>query len=223
MLLMRIALFDIAGTIVDGNPWLGFLKHPAISRVRVYTMYPLILGLVAAKKLSFISDVRFRQLWVRQMARLLRGLSRQDTDTIFRWIVAEHMREKYRPDILARLQDHAASGDTIVLVSGMFTPLTQAFADHVGATVGLGTHLVFAGEICVGTIEGPVCAGDVKVSMVRDYLAQQAVNLKALESTAYTDSASDASLLAFAHKGFATYPDPELRLMAESNGWQIIS
>lgn len=219
---MRIALFDIAGTLVDGNPWFGLLKHPSVNRFRIYRMYPALIGLYVAKKLKLISDIRFRQLWVQLMASLLRGLSQKDTDVIFDWIARDYVRSKYRQDVVVHLKQHVADGDTVILVSGMFTPMTNAIAKYLDAHVGLGTHLVFEGDVCTGEISGPVCAGDVKVDFVHEYLEREELAFEQIDSIAYTDSESDIPMLTYAKAGVATHPDADLRNAAIKAGWRII-
>jgi phosphoserine phosphatase len=219
----RVALFDVAGTLVAGNPWRGFLKYDGMNKLRVYGSYPLITPPYWAKNWGLISDTRFRQIWVRQMAGLLRGMSREETNGLFRWIAAEFMRYNYREDVLARLGQHKQNGDYVLLVSGMFTPLTQAFADVVGADAGVGTGLGFdADGVCNGQIVGAVCAGALKPQIARDFLGEQGIVLDGAETFGYADSYSDVPLLAASDHATATYPDEKLKAEIVARGWACI-
>lgn len=219
----RVALFDVAGTLVEGNPWRGFLKYDGMNKWLVYGSYPLISPPYWAKNWGLISDTRFRQIWVRQMAGLLRGMTQAETDGLFQWIAREFMQDNYRADVVARLEQHKRDGDYVLLVSGMFTPLTQAFADVVGADAGVGTGLGFRGDgVCNGQVVGPVCAGDLKPQIAREFLARQGISLDKAETFGYADSYSDVPLLVTADHATATYPDEKLQLEVKAQGWDCI-
>lgn len=217
----RVALFDVAGTLVAGNPWRGFLKYDGMSKARVYSHYPLIVPPYWAKNWGLISDTRFRQVWVRQMAALLTGFTVDETDGLFRWIATDFMRGDYREDVVGRLKAHKRNGDYVLLVSGMFTPLTHQFALALGADAGVGTSLVFdADGRCAGHIDGPVCAGDEKPLIARQFLEAQGISVD--EIVAYADSGSDVPLLAAADVGVATYPDAALADVVHKHGWEVM-
>jgi HAD superfamily hydrolase (TIGR01490 family) len=219
----RVAFFDIAGTLVDGNPWRGFLKSDIIGKGRIARRYLFFAAPYWAKKAGIITDTRFRQLWVRQMARLLQGLTRDDTDALFRWIAAEFMVDAYRADVVERLHAHKRNGDYVLLVSGMFTPLAHQFALHLGADAGVGTELAFdAAGVCTGQIGMEACAGTTKPECVQRHLAAQGMALDGVETFAYADSYSDVPLLAFADHAIATYPDAELAAVVAERGWERI-
>lgn len=219
----QIVFFDVAGTLVASNPWRGLLKHTAINKVRLYSRYPFIVLPYWAKNAGLISDVRFRQIWIRQMAALLKGLHRDEVNEMFRWIAADFVRDDYRQDVVARLDAHKQAGAYVLLVSGMFTPMTQAFATKLGADAGIGTGLAFDEQgICTGHIAGDGCAGENKSLFIRQYLEAQGLSLAEAETTAYADSYSDVPLLSFAQQAVATYPDEKLREVVRARGWSII-
>lgn len=219
----RVALFDVAGTVVSGNPWRGFLAYDGMDKWRVYRRYPVFAPPYWAKKAGLISDVRFRQIWVREMAALLRGMHRERTDDLFCWIAEDFMADCYQEDVVARLREHKQNGDFVLLVSGMFTPLTQAFADAVGADAGVGTGLAFddAG-ICTGKIVGAVCAGERKPLVAEQTLRAHGIDPRNAETHAYADSFSDVPLLAFAQHATATHPEEKLLTEVAARGWATI-
>lgn len=216
---MRVAVFDIAGTLVAGNPWRGFLKYGEMNKLLVYGSYPFIAPPYWAKNAGIISDVRFRNIWVRQMAGLLRGMSRAETDGLFQWIAQEFTKHDHHTDVVAKLHEHKQNGDKVILATGMFTPMAQAFADVFGADAGVGTELGFDGERCTGQIVGEVCAGELKPKFAREYLSTQGVDLNEIELFAYADSYSDVPLLAAAQHATATYPDEKLQLELDTRQW----
>lgn len=219
----QFAFFDVAGTLVEGNPWQGMLKYEGMNQLRLYLSYPLIVPPYWAKNMGLISDVQFRQIWIRQMAGLLGGMHRTETDALFRWIATEFMQPNYRDDVVARLQEHKQNGAYVLLVSGMFTPMTQAFADALGADAGIGTDLAFDEQgICMGKIAGDGCAGGRKPAFVKRYLDAHGLSVNGAEVIAYADSYSDVPLLDWANKAVATYPDDGLKEAARTRGWEVI-
>lgn len=219
----RFAFFDIAGTLVEGNPWRGFMHTERIAKARVYGTYPLTLPAWLARKMKVIPDATFRQIWIRQMAWMLRGMHRDEILKVFDWIAQEYMGQNYQDDVVARLQQHKADGDTVILISGMFTEMSQAFADHLGADLGLGTVLGFDDDgRCTGRIVGDGCAGALKAIALQNYLESQSVDPAEHELFAYADSYSDVPLLSLADHATATYPDTGLAELAAVRGWPVI-
>lgn len=219
----RVALFDVAGTLVSGNPWRGMLKYPKMSRWRLMVLYPLILPPWWAKKLKLLPDTRFRQIWIRQMAWLLGGMTRDEVREAFDWIVSEHLKDHRQESVIAQLDMHKQQGDRVILISGMFTEFTQAFVDALGADGAVGTVLGFTDEnVCTGFIVGEGCAGHLKPIFLQQYLDANNLSLDGAEVFSYTDSFSDVPLLELAHHATVTYPEEQLASFAELRGWNKI-
>ena len=221
---MRLALFDVAGTLTDGNTWTNLVNHPKINRwgrLRLIAWaYPAWFG----SKVGLITETDFRDQWVRGMARLLQGWSREDVTDLFRWLVEKHTIPRFHSDVVAIARQHRTSGDYVIFVSNMFEDAVQMVADELGADKGIGTKLAFEGDICTGKLASPSCAGPQKLEMVADHLAEQAVEVDvATVSDGYADSWSDHYLLDSVAIPHAVYPDKRLRRYAEEHGWAIIS
>jgi len=220
----RLVCFDIAGTLVDGNPWMGLFKSAEIPRWRVWLMYPLIMPPVLLMRAGLLPDTRFRQIWIRQVALMLRGINQERLSRVFAWIAEDFTREMYREPVLARLRGHIEAGDTVILISGMFTEMTQAFANHLGADDGIGTQLGFdADNKCIGRIVSPGCAGEEKVNALLRYLTAHGLTAEQGATYAYADSYSDVPLLSWSDTATATYPDEELTNIARERGWAVIA
>lgn len=219
---MRVAFFDVVGTLVDGNPWRGLIQHPSVNRARVLRKYPLLLALIASQKPGLIPDTRFRQIWIRQMASLLRGMTRDETITVFRWVAYEWMAENDHRDVVERLQTHKQQGDFVLLISGMFADMTQQFAERFGADAGTGTQLAFEDGVCTGRIVGDGCAGDLKPQFAQRYLGQHKLDVTLDDCYAYADSFSDVPLLSWVGHAVVTRGDSDVRTVAAEQGWEII-
>ncbi|MCU0499159.1 MAG: HAD-IB family hydrolase [Anaerolineae bacterium] len=217
----RVAFFDIAGTIVTTEPWSYMMRDARLSPYKrgvLLQMMPLWFG----KRIKLVGDYRYRDRWVRLMAGLLKGWSRQDTQTLFTWVVRDQMKEAFHPALLKRIQEHKDNGDQVVLISGVFDQFGAVFAQQVGADTAIGSKLGYRDEVCLGTIEGKTCAETVKLEMLRTYLTDAGFSSDLSQHYAYADSASDLPMLTAVGTPIAVYPDDLLQMQARTRGWQII-
>jgi HAD superfamily hydrolase (TIGR01490 family) len=219
----KVAFFDIAGTLVAGNPWDSMLVHPEIDRSQVRWVYAQIIPIWLARKAHLISDATFRHYWILAMARLLKGWSKPQADTLFTHIVTEQMAVHDRGLVIEHLQQHKRNGEHVVLVSGLFDGIVQAFAQQLDADGAIGSKLGFHANICTGRIVGATIGGRTKLNVIRDYLITNGFTDGLEECYAYADSFSDAPMLSAVGNPVATYPDDALRVLATKNRWTILA
>lgn len=218
-----VALFDIAGTIVSINPWVFILVQPEVNQSKVRWEKIRFIPTYYGNKLGLVGDVTFRHHWIIGMARLFKGWKRQSVHKVFDRVVNQELEDAYYPKVLDRIAYHKQQGHLVILVSGMFDMLVQAFAERVGADIGLGTGLAFDGDVCAGKITGASLMGARKVDAVKQALASRQIQADFTQSYAYADSVSDIPLLASVGHPVATYPEPKLQTHAENQGWDILN
>ncbi len=180
-----------------------------------------VLPVYLGQKLGLVSDVIFRDRWIVGMARIMKGWSQEQARVVFDWVVNE-MAGQLREDVLTRLGEHKQKGDQVVLVSGMFDAWGQAFARRVGAYGVLGSKLAYENGVCTGKLVGKAVVGPRKLDAIHGYLAANGFSSDLSSCYGYADSFSDVSLLEAVGHGVATYPDEELRVVAEKRGWEIL-
>jgi phosphoserine phosphatase len=73
-----------------------------------------------------------------------------------------------------------------------------------------------------GEIRGVPSAREGKVTRVQQWLDSRKLDWAAVESTFYTDSINDLSLLENVDHPIATNPDESLRAVARARGWRIL-
>ena len=73
-----------------------------------------------------------------------------------------------------------------------------------------------------GEIRGVPSAREGKVTRVEQWLGQRQLAWADVESTFYTDSINDLSLMEKVTHPVATNPDPALRAIAQARGWRIL-
>jgi alcohol-forming fatty acyl-CoA reductase len=210
-----IAFFDIDGTLITENVWDHYLAQPKIAPQK-RGVYRRFLPTYMARKAKLLPEARFREAWVTQMARLIKGWSTAQVDELFDRIVLHDIGDQFRADVKVRVQQHLARGERVILASGMFAGLAERFARLLGAETGIGTKLAFSGGVCTGKLDGRGCAGEQKPLFMKAFLGG---DLGAV--TGYADSYSDVPMLSAVGHPVATYPDEELRAYAQARQWEI--
>lgn len=218
---VRLALFDIDGTLIDGSMWSSFFRHPAIGARGKRAVYRRVLPVWVLSHLNAAGDARFRSRWMRLASQLLRDWPAEQATALFTSIV-EQLRSRLRPDVAALVRKHREQGDFVLLVSGMYQSIVDRFISLVGASAGIGTVLMFDGSRYDGRLAGMPCVGKHKVSQVRSYLAAQGIEADFAAAYAYADSFSDVPLLSAVGHPVAVYPDRDLRRYAAVRHWPIV-
>lgn len=218
----QVAFFDIAGTIVAGDPWKYVRRHPSVDRNRVRMTVFAFLPVWFGKRIGLLSDNIYRDRWLAQAAGLFKGWNAAQMDDVFKDVALSQMKDRYHDAVVQRIQQHKAQGDHVVLVSGMFEGLSRIFAQKVGADEALGTRLRFSDQICVGKIEGATIVGPRKLERLKQYLAENFPNVHLSDCYAYADSYSDLPMLSAVGHGVAVYPDEMLENHAREHQWEMI-
>lgn len=132
-----------------------------------------------------------------------------------------------KPQALALVRQHQQAGDEVIIVTAtnefVTRPIAQAFGvpeliavelerDHAGGASGWIT----------GEIKGVPSFREGKVTRVAQWLASRQLDWDQIESTFYTDSINDLSLLENVTHPVATNPDQRLRAIASERGWRIL-
>ena len=73
-----------------------------------------------------------------------------------------------------------------------------------------------------GEIRGVPSAREGKVTRVAQWLGARGLDWADVQSTFYTDSINDLSLMEKVADPVATNPDPALRAIAQARGWRIL-
>ncbi len=220
---IQVALFDIDGTLTTTNVWRGLTASTKIPSSRIWEMYIRALPFWGLHKIGLFSQIRFRHLWAKRLASMLRGWTEAQIDDLSHWVVHLYLLQHYRDDVVAELKAHKANGAHIILVSNMFKQFVDKVAAYVDADVGLGTQLEMRDGVATGRIVGPPSAGQQKVDNVRAYLRERSIDIDLSQyAAAYADSHSDAVLLEAVKHPTATYPDEKLAIVAQEHGWRIL-
>jgi HAD superfamily hydrolase (TIGR01490 family) len=221
---MILAIFDLDGTLYTGHIVRGVARHHRVHRVKRLPLYVFMashMALWPLWSLGVVSEATMRELWTRDLSWTVRGWTPEQAATAFVWIATYYVRPLLRPDVMARLRDHQAAGQRVIVVSGTPAPLLAAVGRQLGVEETVGTPLLLRGGRYSGACELPVCQGPGKVSRLEAYLSGSDGILWA-QSYAYADSFTDLPVLERAGHPVAVYPDSQLAAHARAKGWEIL-
>ena len=212
-----IAAFDLEGTLSTGATWIGvgeYLKAQG-HKLRYGAFFAAHVPGALLVRSGLKAEQPYKEQWMVDLARLLRGYDQRKLDEMGEWVVEHEMWPQRRADVLALLADHIARGDRVIVASGTYQPVIDAFARRTGVTETLGTPFAMQNGHASGRVASAMNTGQDKIAALRAYLQGGAPD------TAYGDTAADIPMLSAAKEPVAIYPDEGLRAHAEAHGWRI--
>lgn len=173
---------------------------------------------VARYKLNLID---FERLALRETRKLAGQSEAEMIELCDRWFAEMVVHEIY-PEARELVEQHRKSGDVLVLLSAATVYLVRPLARHLKIEHYLCNRLeVDAAGKFTGGLVRPLCYGDGKMTLARDFAARQGVELA--RSYHYTDSITDLpSLLGFGEPRVVN-PDPLLKKEARRRGWPVLN
>jgi HAD superfamily hydrolase (TIGR01490 family) len=212
---LALAIFDIDGTLITG---------PSLEK-RLFTLLfrqgrlgPTQLLAFARFGIGFAPE--FGRHTMKKNKAYLSGLGCADVDALVSAWVRRAAPGWWYPPALARLRQHQATGDTVVLLSGTPQFVADALARELGLTRAIGTCcMAEAGRFCA---DPPLVHpfGAEKRALAEVLCAESGTPVAAMYS--YGDSVHDLPLLRLAGHPVAVRPDAALLAAAKAAGWEIL-
>jgi len=220
-----LALFDLDGTLAHGGVWEGFLKYylkHKKKRVWIVVFWATHSALWLLSQCKLYSGGKCRVKWMEDLSGIFKGASREEVLEIFHWVADNYLFESLRSDVVEILHQHKQSGHIVVIVSATFSELLKVIGQKLGVSNIIGTKLEMIDGRYTGKIIKPLCFGENKVKLLKEFIEQNGLEIDSAASFAYADSIFDVPLLKLVGNPVATYPDIYLRHFAEYNAWQIL-
>jgi len=165
-------------------------------------------------KMGLLNRQKTMTAWLQAEIGLMRGLPVSEVNAMAEWVVFNEMWPKCRQDVLFEIDKKRLSGAQVVVVSGAYQPIVDAFARKMDARA-IGTQLVYEDGKLNG-IELPVNSYQHKVEKVRARYPDARI------VAAYGDTLSDLPMLEMSDAPVVVYPDTKLQRVAEDRGWRVI-
>ena len=214
---MNIIVTDLDGTLTTGSSWQGFRNYfKKTYSAMAYNMFFIrFLPHFPLMKLGLLDRKKTMTAWLQGEIGLMRGLPLSEVNAMAEWVVFNELWPKGRADVLRELEKKHLAGAQIVLVSGAYQPMVEAFARKMDAHA-IGTQLRY-NEGKLQGIELPVNSYQHKAAKV------SALYPDARIIAAYGDTLSDLQMMEMCDNPVAVYPDAKLRRVAKERGWRVIS
>jgi len=119
------------------------------------------------------------------------------------------------------VEQHRARGDTLLVITATNRFVTEPIVKLYGIDHLLATSPEFIDGQYTGKFIDTPCFQEGKVKQLQDWLDNTEHTLEG--SYFYSDSHNDLPLLKLVEHPVAVDPDEKLRLVAEQEGWAIIS
>jgi phosphoserine phosphatase len=208
-----VVVSDMDGTLASVETWRGVLtwiraEYPSAAARRFVTVR---LPRVVLAKAGILDKEAFRARWMADQAVLLRDLPEARLVEMAEWVVEHHLwpaRRQSAIDAVALATATARaehSGTRLLLATGAYRQLGEAFGRRIGADAALGTPLEVRDGIATGALSGPTASGEAKAAAV----AAEAAGGEIL--AAFGDTVADIPLLRMAARAVAVAPDGALR------------
>lgn len=218
---MRLALFDLDGTLIEKDSDHAFGEHLvargwadpaafAAANDRFYQQY--LAGALDIDEYIDFATRPWRERPAAEQAEVLRSFM----DDVMRPVLRERAR--------ALVRSHLDAGDRVAIVTATNEFITRPIADAFGVATLIATELErdAAGQV-TGRIRGVPSFREGKIARVEQWLAGLGTRLADCRASVfYSDSTNDLALLQAVSEPVATNPGPALEAIARERGWRIL-
>ena len=213
-----IVVTDLEGTLTAGETWRGltdYLRHVgrgwAVRRLMM-TYTPILL----LSRLGLRRPAKDRLKFMEDLGALTRGWTESEWAEAARWVVVHALWPARHVRVMTELEQARQSGARVVICSGAFQPLVDAFAAQAGFEA-IGTPLAWENGRATGAVAAPFTFGSMKAKRLRAYLGEVPIDV------GYGDTDGDLAMLGLARQAVIIDHDPVLRREAETRGWRILT
>jgi phosphoserine phosphatase len=135
------------------------------------------------------------------------------------WVVEQEMWPLRRQAVIDELAALRRDGARLVLVSGTFQPILDAFARRLDAAA-VATPLEVRDGLATGRLAGPLNVEQAKVDRVRAWLKVNGADGAGIDRM-YGDTLGDLHMLEMCRAPVCVCPNPALRRIAQQRDWRV--
>lgn len=215
---MTLAIFDLDNTLISDDSdylWGQFLVDQKIVDKNEYE----------EANAKFYEDYQQGELDIVEFLNFsLAPLAKHDVEQLYQWrsqFIDEVIKPIQLKPAIRLVNKHRFRGDTVMVITAtnrfVTEPIVKLFGiDHLLAT----TPELLDGRY-TGNFEGTPCFQEGKVTLLEAWLKNSSETLE--NSSFYSDSYNDLSLLSLVDNPVAVDPDEKLKKHAEDKGWPVMS
>lgn len=216
--MIRVAAFDLDGTILDGESPLklttSLLRHREL---------PVHKG-IAMGAWGIRYRLRLPQVESTPRELLFSALTEQtveEVDAEIMDVYERRIRKRIRPGALREIERCRADGMKLVLASASFKPITTAIVEELGFDAQVSTIMEEKDGHYTGRVVGVPVQGREKLRLLIQVCVDNFGSRQWTLERAYSDHYSDIPMLDFAKEVTVVDPDNKLERVAKKRGWTI--
>ena len=216
---MRLALFDLDHTLLDGDSdqlWCDFLIDKGL----------LDKALFSAKNEAMARDYKTGAVNVQVFCEFYIGTLTLKAPADWEVIRQEFLSTWIAPRLCAggkaQIKTHQANGDRVVMTTATNRFITELTAQHLGVQDLIATDAEIQKGLFTGKTAGVLNMREGKVTRLKMWCKAQALDWAQLETWGYSDSINDLPLLEAVTHATVTQGDVKLRAEATKRGWPQI-
>lgn len=217
--MVRIAAFDLDGTILDGESPLklttSLLRHRQLPVHKAFFMG--IWGIKYRLRLPLVESTPRELLFS-----ALTEPSVEEVDEEIMDVFNRRIRKHIRPGAIRAIQQCREDGMVLVLASASFKPITTTIVEELGFDEQVSTIMEEKDGHYTGKVKGLPVQGreklDLLVKMCDEKYGMDGWTLE----RAYGDHYSDIPMLECSQEAYVVDPDPKLERIAKRRGWTIV-
>jgi HAD superfamily hydrolase (TIGR01490 family) len=213
------AFFDLDKTIIATSSATAF-SRPFLAgglltrRAMLRSAYAQLLYLVGGADAGQTERLRA------QLSRTVTGWDVAQVSEIVERTLHESIDAAVFAEAVALIEEHHAAGRDVVIVSASGSEVVRPIAALLGADHVIASHMQVENGRYTGEIDF-YAYGENKAAAIRELADRMGYDLDA--SYAYSDSITDAPMLAVVGHAFAVNPDRGLRRTAAEEGWGVLT
>lgn len=215
---MRIAFFDLDKTILSVNSGVLWVRREAALGHLSKRQALRAMAWLARYHFGFASAEAMVAEAVSHVVGTSSSALKERTERFFQ----DEVRHTYRPGAREAIEQHRREGRKLVMLTSSSHYLAELVAlelrfdgvlcNRLEVDEASGTH--------TGKVVGGVCFGPGKLPHAQ--AEADRLGLPLWNSTFYTDSYSDLTVLEAVAEPVAVNPDPRLRRHANKRGWRVV-
>ncbi len=215
---MKIALFDLDHTLLDGDTnvlWIAHLVSRGLADTATITRQQEFMDLYAREQLDMAEYMDFH-------IGVLASRSLSEWQPILQSFVNTELLSRLAPDALATLRAHQDAGDKVAIVTATNSIIVGVLGQALNVDV-VASEVEIVDDRVTGRTVGLPSFREHKIARVEAWLGLGLSSERIQSSHFYSDSANDIPLLQAVSFPVVVNPDAKLRAMAEQEGWPQLS
>lgn len=217
--MVRVAAFDLDGTIIDGESPLklttSLLRHRHLPIHKAFLMG--IWGIRYRLRLPLVESTPRELLFS-----ALTEPTVEEVDAEIMDVFERRIRKRIRPGAVREIERCREDGMKIVLASASFKPITTTIVEEFGFDGQVSTIMEEKDGHYTGRVVGVPVQGREKLRLLVQLCNDMFGPGNWVLERAYSDHYSDIPMLEHAHEVTVVDPDKKLERIAKRRGWEIV-